>query len=533
VRLGIDFGTTRTVVACADRGNYPVLGFVDDAGDSHDWIPSIVAELDGKLRFGFDALAAGNRAAVVRSFKRLLSGTDATPGREVRIGSVSIGTGDLITRFLASVRDAVLERSTLSKEARREDIRSVVAVPANASGTQRLLTLDAFRRAELEPIAMLNEPSAAGFEYTHRHRNTLTSKRDHVVVYDLGGGTFDASLVRMRGASHEVLATAGVNELGGDDFDEVIVDLVLAQVKLAKKDVDPIALARLREECRDAKERLNPSSRKLTIDLEAALGDAAPLAAAAVPVAEIYDACTPLVDATIEAMLPLMTKLEGSEATSAPEETDETPVSGSRGSAEGGTREDIAGIYVVGGASELPIVGRTLKNRFGRRVHRSPYASGAIAIGLAIACDDAAGFELVDRFSRTFGVFREAHAGSEITFDPIFTQGTVLPTACSSPLAFRRRYRAAHNVGHFRFLECSAMSDDGRPRGHMVFSGDVLFPFEARLGDRDLSGIRVERMAGESGPRIEEEYVLDEHGIVAVTIKNLDAGFERVFQLGA
>lgn len=517
MKLGIDFGTTRTVVACADRGNYPVLGFVDDAGDSHDWIPSVVAEQDGKLLFGFDALAAGERASVVRSFKRLLAGTDATPGRAVSIGAVSIGLDELVTRFLVSVRDAVLDRSTLSKEERGGDIRSVVAVPANAAGAQRLLTLDAFRRAELNPIAMLNEPSAAGFEYTHRHRDTLTSKRDHVVVYDLGGGTFDASLVRMRGASHEVLSTAGVNELGGDDFDEVIVDLVLAKVKLAKSELPPAALARLRDQCRDAKERLNPSSRKLTIDLDAALGEAAPKSEVAVPVAEIYEACTPLVDASIEAMLPVMTKLDSEDG--APADAVE--------------RDDIAGIYVVGGASELPIVGRTLRARFGRRVHRSPYASGAIAIGLAIACDEAAGFELVDRFSRTFGVFREGHAGSEITFDPIFTRDTVLPTSGSAPVAFRRRYRAAHNVGHFRFLECNSLGDDGRPRGHMVFSGDVLFPFEAGLGERSLEGIRVERMAPDAGPRIEEEYVLDENGIVAVTIKNLDAGFERVFQLGA
>ncbi|MBX3207930.1 MAG: Hsp70 family protein [Labilithrix sp.] len=525
MRLGIDFGTTRTVVASADRGNYPVLGFVDDAGDSHDWIPSVVAERDGELLFGFDALAAGARASrsgevsVVRSFKRLLAETDATFARPVRIGSVEIATGELLTRFLASVRDAVLERSTLSDAARGEGIRSVVAVPANASGAQRLLTLDAFRRAELNPTAILNEPSAAGFEYTHRHRDTLTSRRDHVVVYDLGGGTFDASLVRMRGASHEVLATAGVNRLGGDDFDRIIVDLVLAKAKLAEAEVEPIALARLREQCRDAKERLNPSSRKLSIDLEAALGDAAPQAEIAIAVSEVYEACAPLVEASIEAMLPVMTRLEGSEGMT---EDGEAPFA----------RDDIAGIYVVGGASELPIVGRALRARFGRRVHRSPYASGAIAIGLAIAGADA-GFELVDRFSRTFGVFREGHDGSEITFDPIFTRDTVLPGAGAGPVAFRRRYRAAHNVGHFRFLECSSMTDDGRPRGHMVFSGDVLFPFEPRLGDRDLSAVRVERTSGESGPRIEEEYVLDEHGLVAVTIKNLDAGFERVFQLGA
>jgi molecular chaperone DnaK (HSP70) len=501
VRLGIDFGTTRTVVACADRGNYPVLAFVDDNGDSHDWIPSVVADRDGDLVFGFDALTSNG--LVVRSFKRLLADTDARPDRRIQVGRVSIPLSDLITRFLEHVKEAVLERSTLKEELKTERMRSVVAVPANSSGAQRLLTLDAFRRAGLAPVAMLNEPSAAGFEYTHRHRSTLTSKRDHVVVYDLGGGTFDASLVRMRGLSHEVLTTAGDNRLGGDDFDDVIVELVLKAASLTEKDVDANAL---REACREAKERLNPSSKKLTVDV-----NDAPVS---VPVSEIYEACTPLVERSIEAMLPVMTRLEGEDS--------------------GSERDDIAGIYVVGGASELPIVGRALKARFGRRVHRSPYASGAIAIGLAIACDEAAGFELNDRYTRTFGVFREGEGGNAITFDPIFTRETVLPAAGAAPIAFRRRYRAAHNVGHYRFLECSAMDDTGRPRGHMVYSGDVLFPFEPKLVPQagKLDGIQVTRIHGE-GPRIEEEYTLDEHGIVAVRIKNLDADFERIFRVGA
>jgi molecular chaperone DnaK (HSP70) len=497
LKLGIDFGTTRTVVACADRGNYPVLGFVDDAGDSYDWIPSVVAEEKGKLLFGFDALAASaeKRTVVVRSFKRLLAQKDATHGRKVTIGALTIPLHELLTGFLSAVKDAVLQRSTLRKvkDRQKESIQSVVAVPANASGAQRLLTLDAFRRAGLHPTAILNEPSAAGFEYTHRHRDTLTSKRDHVVVYDMGGGTFDASLVRMSGASHEVLTTAGLNDLGGDDFDEVIVDLVLDRARIKKTSLDAHALDRLRDQCRQAKERLNPSSRKTTIDLEGILDDVGQIT---LPVAEIYEACTPLVEASIEEMVPVMTQLAGA----------------------------------VG--SELPIVGRILRQRFGRRVHRSPYASGAIAIGLAIACDESAGFELIDRFSRTFGVFRESESGAGVIFDPIFTRDTILPGAGKKPLAFRRQYRAAHNVGHFRFLECSSLGHDGRPRGHMVFSGDVLFPFQPTLGERDLSHVTVERTTRD-GPRIEEEYLLDEHGIVAVKIKNLDAGFERVFQLGA
>jgi hypothetical protein len=165
-------------------------------------------------------------------------------------------------------------------------------------------------------------------------------------------------------------------------------------------------------------------------------------------------------------------------------------------------------------------------------VHRSPYPSAAIAIGLAIACDDDARFELADRYARTFGVFREGAAGSEITFDPIFTPATAIPARAAGPLRMRRDYRAVHNVGHFRFFECTGVGADGRPRGDMMVAGDVLFPFDPTLGERrDLAGVPVERLG--EGPRIEEEYALDEHGIVAVTIRNVDVGYERIFRIGA
>ena len=543
MRLGIDFGTTRTVVACADRGNYPVLSFSDDAGDTHDFVPSVVAERNGELRFGFDALAAAAADpafTTVRSFKRLLADAHAGPGQTVVIGSTTIAIDELVTRFLVATKEAVLTRSNLPSGGAKakkgsvkaastdEELRCVVAVPANASGAQRFVTLDAFRRAGFHPIAMLNEPSAAGFEFTHRHRDTLTSKRDHVVVYDLGGGTFDASLVRMRGRSHEVLATAGVNKLGGDDFDDVLADLVLARAGLSRSALDRNALERLVDQCRDAKERLNPSSRKISIDVEQSLGALAKTSEIVVPVTDFYEACMPLVERAIDVMVPVMSKLDGAAgpATGDVDVEVEVDVEAALG--------EIAGIYVVGGASELPIVARSLRQRFGRRVHRSPYPSAAIAIGLAIACDESAGFELSDRYSRTFGVFRESRAGAEITFDPIFTSDTALPARAGEPVRRRRDYRAAHNVGHFRFFECNAVSDDGRPRGDMMISGDVFFPFDPDLGNtapNELPGIQIERMSAK-GPRIEEEYSLDEHGIVAITIKNVDAGFERVYRLG-
>src|SRR6185369_9646323 len=133
---------------------------------------------------------------------------------------------------------------------RDDRLVAVVATPANAHGAQRFVTLDAFRRAGFEVIGMLNEPSAAGFEYSHRYRNTITSKREHIVVYDLGGGTFDASLVHMTGKSHDAVATAGSNQLGGDDFDAILAKLVLETAGVQKTRLPRRGLAQLADQCR-------------------------------------------------------------------------------------------------------------------------------------------------------------------------------------------------------------------------------------------------------------------------------------------
>jgi molecular chaperone DnaK (HSP70) len=419
---------------------------------------------------------------------------------------------------LSYVRESILARvhPRRAKARSTQGLQAVVAVPANAHSAQRFVTLDAFRRAGFDVLTMLNEPSAAGFEYTHRHRETLSARRDLVMVYDLGGGTFDASLLRMTGFRHEVLATAGVTRLGGDDFDAVLAMTALAQVGLDLDTFPERATPGLLTQCLEQKERIHPNSKKLTIDLDALLGRDAPRPELIVSVADFYDACLPLVEETIDAMLSVMSRMSRKEGEST------TPDLG-----------EVAGIYVVGGASELPIVARTLRDRFGRRVHRSPYPSAAVAIGLAIAADEGAGFLLSDRYARTFGVFREGASGREITFDPIFTTDTELPLSASEPLTSTRIYRAAHNVGHFRFFECSEMDAEGKPRGDMALFGDVFFPFDPRLaGAGDLSSIQVER-ASEEGPRILERYSLDDHGIVEVLIRNLDSGYERAFRLGA
>ncbi|HEU4407968.1 MAG TPA: Hsp70 family protein [Polyangiaceae bacterium] len=518
MQLGIDFGTTRTVVAYADRGNYPVAHFVDRAGDACDHFPSVVAGRDGELRFGFDALEAAAAEPgweLVRSFKRLLADASASAPLGVAFGGGIYSAPELVARFLGALREAIFRRSNVPAALLAPGRASaVVASPANAHGTQRFVTLEAFRHAGFEVLAMLNEPSAAGFEYTHRHGATLTGRRDHVVVYDLGGGTFDASLVRVRGRHHEALTTAGLNRLGGDDFDDVLLDLVLERAGLRRSALAPAALRALTDQCRDVKERLHPNSRRLAVDLEAALGRGAPCPAVTLEAGAFYEASAFLVERTIEAMLPVVGRLD-----------EESP-------REGAVGDDVAGIYVVGGGSCLPSVARALRQRFGRRVHRSPQPSAAIAIGLAIASDRGAGYTLSDRFSRTFGVFRDAEGGERAVFDPLFGRDLPLPRPGEAPVTLRRTYRALHNVGCYRFGECADVDAGGTPLGQLTPYEPFYVPFDPALRGRpSLAKVPVVRRA--EGPLVEEAYAVDEHGVVSVRIADLDTGFALTRLFGA
>ena len=474
MRFGIDFGTTHTVVAMIDRGNYPVVSF-----EHHDSIPSIVSlDSNGKLVFG----RTEPGWTVLRSFKRLLA--DAHPDTEVRIGTRAVLLADLLTGFLSYLREALLYHSNAGLR-KKDSIEVAASVPANASTAQRLMTMDAYRRAGFDVKAVLNEPSAAGFEYAHRFRETVTSKREYVLVYDLGGGTFDASLIHMEGRANEVITSSGISRLGGDDFDGAIAQLVLA------KRGSGTLTDHLLDEVREQKESLTPNTRKFVVD------------DTVIPVDEVYDACMPLVDQTVAAMAPAMRDPR-------------------RGSDEVSWNE-LAGIYVVGGASSFPPVYRALREQFGaHRVRRSPHPFGSCAIGLAIHLDDRAGYKLKERLTRHFGVFREDEHGGRISFDVLVPKDTPLPAQVS------RRYRAAHNVGHYRFVECGRI-DEGRPEGNLAAWDEVLFPFDPSLRDRDLSAVQVERLG--HGPEVEETYKCGSDGTVTASLRVLDDGFERTLRL--
>ncbi|HKQ74357.1 MAG TPA: Hsp70 family protein [Blastocatellia bacterium] len=503
--LGIDFGTTRTVVAAVDRGNYPVVSFQPEDGDTLEWYPSVAAARNGEIVFGFDAAQKQTETgwSVLRSFKRRL-GTIG-PDERIEIGDHKLTALELLTGFLSALRSDLLARSNLRVK-RNEKLQAMVSAPANSNSNQRFITLEAFRRAGFEVREMMNEPSAAGIEYAHHLATTGgSSKRETLVVYDLGGGTFDSSVINLVERDHEVLSSEGIAKLGGDNFDIILLDLALKGANI--NEVSDAALIKLLEECRHKKENLHPNTRRITLDLGLAIEGAGEVTVA---VSDFYEECRPLIESTIDAMESVM-KQSASDA--------------------GFDLHESAAVYLVGGSSDLPLVTRLLREKYGKQVRRSPYPHAATAIGLAIAADTEAGYKLRERFTRHFGVWREQDDGNEIAFDPLFEKDTPLPTKGERPLTRVRRYAPTHNVGHFRYLECSRVDQAGQPQGDIAPWDEILFPFDPSLrSSENLEGASITRMR-DHDEVVEEIYSCDHNGVIEVVIKEADNGFSRQYRL--
>lgn len=504
MKLGIDFGTNRIVVAAADRGNYPLVSFESPDGSTADWYPSLVAMRGEERRYGWDAWEAqgDNSWTVIRSIKRLLK--DAGPQTLLDIGEERVKLVDLLHGLTTALLEALRHTSTLAAS-QADAPHIVLGVPAHANSNQRFLSVEAFRSAGFDVLGVLNEPSAASIEFGHGQRRSKAS-RETILVYDLGGGTFDASLVTLDENVHHVIASEGIPTIGGDDFDEALARLALDAAGISQAARDRISAAawfRLLEECRRTKEALHPNSRRASIDL----GHVNPeWETVQVPVSKFYDAARPLVEETIAATEDLLAKRE---------------------------EDQFEALYVTGGGSELPLVARVLRERFGRRVRRSAYTRSATAIGLAIQAEHPERYRLSERLSRFFGVWREADFGSRIIFDPLFDKGMDLPRTGRPPMTIRRTYSPAHNVGHFRFLECSHRAENGAPTGEITLWDEIRFPFDPALEQvTDLAAIPVTYSEAAARQNIEELYECDSGGSLAVTICNESTGYRRRYQLG-
>ena len=467
----------------------------------HDWFPPVVGANGNKRVYGWEAVTVQDEEGwtILRSPKRLLR--LAGPKTKVQVGGESILLQQLMTEMMASLRTQLLERSNLGAEP-NEKLEAMVGVPANANSNQRFLTEAAANAGGFTVLGVVNEPSAAAIEFAYRN----SAERRHraagsMLVYDLGGGTFDVSLVTLGGTEHTVEASDGLPQVGGDDFDEILADLSLEVAKMATS-LTINERRMLLDECREKKESLSPNTRKITIDLERVRPDWEQVT---FPADLYYARCRPLIEATREVVERLLTAYPAAQLDT---------------------------LYVTGGGSELPPVARVLRETFGRKVRRSAYMRSASAVGLAIRA--AAGQQhLYEQFNQNFGIWRETDSGSAIVFDLIFPRGMQLPESGQSALSTERIYKPVHNIGHFRYLECSRLDDRGQPVGEIINWEQIQFPFDPQLENCvDLSLIPVQPMASGSSISAHEEYSCDANGSIRVKISSHPAGNKREYVIG-
>ena len=241
--IGIDLGTTNSCVAVMEGGE-PVVIPNSEGGRT---TPSVVGFMKSGERVVGEAARrqqAVNAGRTVLSIKREM-GNDY----KVKIDGRSYTPQEISAMILQKLRrdaEAYLGESIT---------QAVITVPAYFTDAQRQATKDAGRIAGLEVLRIINEPTAAAFAYGLDH-----GQAQKILVYDLGGGTFDVSLIEIGDGVIEVLATSGDNHLGGDDFDQRLTDHLVAEFKKAEKidlSRDPAAMLRVREAAEKAKKELS------------------------------------------------------------------------------------------------------------------------------------------------------------------------------------------------------------------------------------------------------------------------------------
>jgi molecular chaperone DnaK len=441
---------------------------------------------------------------MVRSLKRWLK--NAGPQTEMKIAGQRLKLSQILAEMMSALRRQLMEKSTLGAS-KHDKLQVMLGVPANANSNQRFLTQEAACAAGFEVLGLLNEPSAAAVEFAYRN----SSDRKHrgkggLLVYDLGGGTYDVSLVALGETEHSVIASDGIADFGGDDFDEILGRLALARAGRPHEKEESLSAAEwflLFDECRERKEALNANSRKLTIDLERVRKDWGEVS---INADAFYEQCRPLVEASRKVVEDLLAAHPA---------------------------QEIDTLYLTGGGSELPSVARVLRETFGRKVRRSAYMRSATAIGLAIRAEGHEARPFRDQFTKHFGVWREADEGHNVVFDVIFPRGLRLPSRGEASLEIARAYHPAHNIGYFRYLECAQLGENNQPEGEISNWDEIRVAFDPNLAkSADLDGEAVRRYGATQDLWVEEIYTCDANGNVKVKIHNPTAEQTHEFRLG-
>jgi molecular chaperone DnaK (HSP70) len=471
--LGIDLGTTNSEIAIYRDGHPEVLR--DEQG--RIILPSVVGLTEnGELLVGEQArnqfLLYPERT--VRSIKRRM-GSDA----KVRLGEREYTPQEISAIILSRLKE--IAQAQLGRTIRK----AVITVPAYFSDTQRQATREAGEIAGLEVARIINEPTAAALVY-----EATQHQGKRILVYDLGGGTFDVSVVRIEQGVVEVISSHGNNHLGGDDFDHKIVEHVLEHLKL-KHGVDvadwPQAMARILRSAEDAKKQLSDHPYARIAEEYLAEHGGHPVNLDLELSREQYeDMIAPFIEETLGA---IHIALESAGLTSS--QVDE--------------------ILLVGGATRTPLIRRRLVEVFGSQPRGEVDPDLCVAMGAAIQGAAMTGTEvsavLVDVTPYTFGTSALGELNGELYpyhYVPIIPKNTPIPARMSEA-----------------FFTVVDEQTDVDVRIYQGENSDALE--NIKIGEFRVSGLS----RAPAGNPVILDLALDRNGILQVSAREKKTGLER------
>ncbi|ABN52554.1 MAG TPA: molecular chaperone DnaK [Hungateiclostridium thermocellum] len=464
--IGIDLGTTNSCVAVMEGGEPVVIPNSEGSRTT----PSVVAFTKNNERLVGQVAkrqAITNPERTIISIKRDM-GTD----KRVKIDDKSYTPQEISAMILQKIKadaEAYLGEKVT---------QAVITVPAYFSDSQRQATKDAGRIAGLEVLRIINEPTAAALAYG------LDKESDQkILVFDLGGGTFDVSILEIGDGVFEVLATSGNNRLGGDDFDQRIIDYL---IDLFKKEhgidlsTDKMAMQRLKEAAEKAKIELSGvTTTNINLPFITADANGPKHLDVTLTRAKFEELTADLVEKTME---PTRRALEDS----------------------GLTPDKIDKILLVGGSTRIPAVQEAVRKFFGKEPFKGINPDECVAIGAAIQAGVLTGevkdLLLLDVTPLSLGI--ETLGG---VFTKLIERNTTIPTKKSQIFSTAADGQTAVTV--------------------RVFQGERAMAADNKLlGEFTLDGIPP---APKGVPQIEVTFDIDANGIVHVSAKDLGTGKEQ------